>query len=243
MLKFYVIFVLLLCWGTTFAQQKKFFDSPFGAGGGYIPSWVVPNYSDINPKLKGFGIDNLSKTGFYVGGGSGYVYIGFIQGLRIGGIGVGGSTKQSSLVNGFKNEILYSSNFGGLTVEYTLPYFRDFGVSLGLILGAGMTSIDISRSQDNADWNAIWTEISDPTAKASSFSRKLQNNYFLITPTLNIDVPVHRLIALRFGAGYSLPFGENWRMDNDREILNVPGSVKGGGLFITSGIFFGFFSY
>ncbi len=242
MIKFYVSIILLLYCETTFAQQKKFFDSPFGAGGGYVPSIIAPNFSDINAKLKGFGIGDL-PNGFYASGGAGYVYLGFIPGLRIGGIGIGGNTKQSALVKGFKNEIQYSASFGGFSVEYTLPYFRDFGVSLGIIIGGGMTSLDISRSKGSMDWDRVWNEVSDTASNASSFSRKLQNNYFLLTPTLNVDIPVHRLIALRVGTGYAFAFGETWKMDNDRELLNVPGSVKGGGLFITTGIFFGFFSY
>jgi hypothetical protein len=32
-------------------------------------------------------------------------------------------------------------------------------------------------------------------------------------------------------------------MDNDQDLQNVPSNARGGGLFINTGIFVGFFSY
>lgn len=65
----------------------------------------------------------------------------------------------------------------------------------------------------------------------------------MIAPTINVDIPVHRLIALRVGAGYSLALSNKWELENEQEVLSVPNDVKSGGLFISTGIFIGFFSY
>ena len=41
------------------------------------------------------------------------------------------------------NEAIYSLGGGGLTVEYTLPFIKNIGVSVGAILGAGSMSLEL----------------------------------------------------------------------------------------------------
>ena len=236
------IIIIVLITKVDFAQNKAYFDSPFGFGGGFLPSVFVPNMKPINEKISVFGTPKLSSA-FFATGGAGYAYIGYVPGLRIGGIGIGGSTGGSTLVDGFSREVIYSSGFGGLTVEYTIPDIKVFPVSIGLILGAGSTNISISRHRGDFDWSGIWNSASNTSALAESYTRNLYNNYYLVAPTINIDIAVHRLVALRVGAGYSLPVGSSWKMDDNIELKDVPAEANGGGLFITTGIFLGFFSY
>ncbi|MCK7523537.1 MAG: hypothetical protein MZV64_40745 [Ignavibacteriales bacterium] len=79
--------------------------------------------------------DNSAKVDFTPSGGAGFVYIGFVPNLRIGGMGFGGSTSESALLNGFEREAVYQISGGGLTVEYTLPFIKNMAVSVGTIIG------------------------------------------------------------------------------------------------------------
>lgn len=232
----------------TQAQEKTFFDAPFGAGGGFSPSWMMPDMKVLNDQLQKFQVGELAPSGFFAMGGSGFVYVGFVRNLRVGGMGLGGSSLEKKIVaypNGveFRHEAKYEANFGGVTIEYTLPWFRKFAVSLGGIIGGGMSVITVSRHTGTWTWDKIWTDINDPTSKSLSYSRTMKNSFFTLIPTVNIDYPVYRFISLRLGAGYSIPFGNTWAFDNDIELSNVPDSAPSGGFFISSGIFFGFFSY
>ncbi|NUN10188.1 MAG: hypothetical protein HUU54_13530 [Ignavibacteriaceae bacterium] len=242
----FALFCAFLISTNLFAQDEKprtFFDAPFGGGGGFVPAWFIPNVDDINTKLVGFGTEELSTSGFFASGGAGFAYIGVIPNLRIGGIGMSGTMKATGIKDGTEREIIYSNSFGGFTAEYTLPFIKSFGVSIGAILGGGELSLMVSRNKGSYQWNEIWTEISDTSLHASSFTRSFRQDYFTIAPTLNIDIPLYRFLAVRIGAGYAFAFGSDWKVDNEKEIFNVPDSFNGNNLFIQAGVMFGFFAY
>lgn len=236
------LLVICLFSSAALAQEKTYFDSPFGAGGGYLPGWFMVDMTDINKELKNFGSGELNENGFYADGGVGFVYIPFIPGIRIGGVGFGGSTSTSAMLGSEKREAEYTSTFGGFSIEYTMPFIRAFGVSAGVILGAGESKLEFSKTSGSYDWNNIWAEIGG-AAGTTKFSRRIYSQYATITPVLNIDIPVYRLFSIRVGGGYSAAIGGEWKADSDVEIFNVPDGVKGGGPFFNAGILFGFFAY
>ncbi len=241
-----IISLLILLSSLSFSQQENYFDTPFGFGGGFLPMWIVPKVDGLNEQLKTFGTGELSTSGMYASGGAGFAYIMVVPHLRIGGIGVGGIKKESSFNNGYKREIQYSSSFGGLTIEYTLPFVKSMGISLGAILGGGNTTIELFRNNNSLAWNNLWGDISDPSKTTDYFYRKIYSNYFVLAPTLNLDIPVYRFISVRLGLGHTFTFMDSkdgWKFDNDQDLYNVPESLSNNNLFIQTGIFFGFFSY
>ncbi|HSP87279.1 MAG TPA: hypothetical protein VLN45_04045 [Ignavibacteriaceae bacterium] len=237
----FVIFIVSV--GTLNSQDKKFFDTPFGGGGGYTPGWYFPNLNSINQEIKSLGIPELSESGFYSSGGAGFVYIGFVDYLRLGGMGFGGSTSQASSkdANGFTKEVNYSLSGGGLTVEYSLPFIRNIAVSVGFLFGAANIKVDVYNNNGNFSWDDVWTETENDTTQ--NINRSLNNNFFIFSPTLNVDIPLNRFISFRIGGGYQITFGDDWKVDNDQEIKNVPSDLNGNTFFLQSGIFIGFFSF
>ena len=234
-----IILILLLglsC--SVFAQDKKYFDAPFGGGGGYTPGWIFVNVDELNNQLLNFGSGQLSKSGFYTSGGAGFIYIGFVPNLRIGGLGFGGSTSESAVSQGINREAIYQISGGGLTVEYTLPFIKDIAVSVGTIVGGGSIQIDLYQNSGNFNWQNLWTETS-----TSNISRRLNNDFFFLSPTLNVDIPFYRFISLRIGGGYQFAFGKNWTIENDKELTGVPTKLNGNAFFLQTGVFIGFFSY
>lgn len=237
-MKYFLIITLLgLISTNSFSQTTKYFDAPFGGGGGFIPAWYSPNVDPLNLKLKEVGISELSKNGILTTGGAGFIYIGFIKNLRVGGMGFSGSSSQSVTKSGTNYEATYSIGGGGLTVEYTLPFVKNIGVSLGTVIGGG--SITIETFQNNSNYS--WEELLAPTS--SNIYTKLHNNYWLITPTLNVDIPLYRFIALRLGTGYQFTFGGDWEANNAQQINDIPDQLNGNAFFIQVGIFAGFFSF
>jgi len=242
----FAILIVLLLTTNILAQDEKprtFFDAPFGGGGGFLPCWFIPNVDDINSKIALFGTEELSSSGFFASGGAGFAYVGFIPNVRIGGLGMAGSMRATGIKDGTEREVVYTNSFGGFTVEYTVPFIRTVGVSLGLIIGGGNIDLMMSRNKGSYDWGNIWNEISDTTSHATSFTRTLKQEYFTLAPTLTVDIPIYRFLALRVGAGYALAFGSDWKIDNDQQIFNVPSSFNGNNLFIQTGVMFGFFAY
>ena len=226
-----------------FAQQGQFFDAPFGGGIGYVPTWYIPNLDPINKEVTSAGLPELSTSGFYSSGIAGFIYIGFVKNLRVGGMGFGGSLSSSRTIDNLNHEVIYSLNGGGVTVEYTLPFIKNFGVSIGGVLGSGNLELDIYRNAGQYNWEGIWEEFSDPEIASENYSRKLENSFWMFTPTLNIDYPIYRFVSLRLGVGYQLTFADDWTADNDQSVSNIPSDLNGNSFFVQSGVFIGFFSY
>lgn len=239
------ICLLLLSNKAIIAQEQEEVGllSKFGFAGGFNAVWLLPNMDDINKMLPAAGIENFSNSGFVGFGGSGYVYLMIVDNLRIGGIGLSGTTSRTGTKDGFNREVEYSIGLGGVTVEYTLPFIEKIGVSVGGIIGVGSSTIDIYQSKGDFSWTEIWKEVTDPAQKTQNISRKMKNTFFTITPTLNVDIPVSRFASFRIGGGYIFALGENWSGDNSIALNGVPSSLKGSTFFIQTGIFVGFISY
>jgi len=238
-----VLFIVLIFSVCLFSQERKYFDTPFGGGGAYTPGWYFPNLEALNNELAKINIPKLSESGFYSSGGAGFAYIGFVDYLRLGGMGFGGSTSERSAAdaNGFTKEVMYSLSGGGFTVEYSLPFIRNIAVSPGFMFGAGSIKIDIYNNRGNFSWDDIWNETQN--ASSENVNHSLTNSFFIFAPTLNVDIPLYRFISFRIGAGYQITFGDDWQINNEQEIDNVPSDLNGNSFFLQSGIFIGFFSY
>lgn len=237
-----LLFALLITLSISASGQSgKFFDAPFGGGGGYVPAWYIPKVDEINNQLKALGIPEFSTSGLYASGGAGFIYIGFVKHLRLGGMGYGGSMSKSTSQDGVSKEAIYSIGGGGLTVEYTLPFIKNVGLSIGAQLGAGSMTVEMFNNTGSQDWGSIWSGLE--SGNAQNDYKKLTNSYWMFSPTLNFELPVYRFVVFRLGVGYQLTFGDDWTYDNDQPLNNVPSGLNANSFFIQSGLFIGFFSF
>jgi len=226
-----------------YGQAGQFFDAPFGGGIGYVPAWYIPNVNPINTELSQIGMPELSTSGFYSSGIAGFLYLGFVKDLRIGGMGFGGSLSTSQTENNVNKEVVYTLNGGGVTIEYTLPFIKNIGVSVGAVIGAGSLELDLYRNSGSFSWGGMWEELNEPNQTSDDYYGKLRNHYWMFTPTINVDYPVYRFVVIRLGVGYQLAFADEWTADNDQPVSNIPSNLSSNSFFIQSGIFVGFFSF
>jgi hypothetical protein len=251
MKKLLFIFSLIIYYSVAYPQTQQFFDSPFGGGGGFTPGWTFTNVSSLNSMLSQSNMPQISNSGLFTTGGSGFIYIGFVPGLRVGGMGYGGSTSSKStsvffIPNDpvrFNTESDYSFGGGGLTIEYTFPFIKSIGVSAGVTIGGGSITVDLYKYHYIKSWNDLGNELNNGDSVPYDMHKTLKNNFWLISPTINIDIPFYRFLCFRIGAGYNLTIGEKWKLDNDQSIANVPSDFNGRNFFIQSGILIGFFSF
>jgi hypothetical protein len=241
MLHKYILILIIISSTFVYSQTGKFFDAPFGGGGGYVPAWYIPKVDEINNQLKVLGIPEFSTSGLYTSGGAGFIYIGFVKHLRIGGMGYSGSMTKSITDNGLNKEAVYSLGGGGFTVEYTIPFIKDVGLSLGAIIGAGNISVEIYSNLGQQDWLTIWQNVDQ--LQSDNRYKKINNSYWMFSPTLNFEIPLYRFVVFRLGVGYQLTFGDDWTYDNDQPLNNVPSGLNANSIFIQSGLFIGFFSF
>ena len=237
-MKYFITSIFICLFATVnFAQSTKYFDAPFGGGGGFTPGWYIPNVDPLNLKLKVVGIPEFSKDGMFTTGGAGFIYVGFVKNLRIGGMGFSGTRSESASSSGTNYEATYSLGGGGLTVEYTLPFIKNIGVSLGGIVGGGSITIETFSNTSSLNWDKLFDNSS------TNNLTRLSNSYWILTPTLNMEIPVYRFVALRIGLGYQFTLGGSWEANNGQSISGVPNNLNGNSFFIQTGIFAGFFSF
>ncbi|MBN1299749.1 MAG: hypothetical protein JW995_00910 [Melioribacteraceae bacterium] len=213
--------------------------SKFGLAGGFTPIYLIPDLDVLNEAALQFEVEQFSSSGIVTYGGAGYAYLMLIDNVRIGGMGFSGSKSSSS---GDK-EIIYGIGGGALSLEYTFPQIKRVALSAGLLLGRGSVDVEVYQNNGEFSWIDTWTDFTGTDKKLRNNSRKLTNSYWTISPTLNLDIPVNRFIAFRIGAGYQLTFYDEWNVDNNKEINDVPSDLNGNAFFIQTGIFLGFFAF
>ena len=158
-------------------------------------------------------------------------------------MGFGGSLASTIMQGTINREVVYCLGGGGVTIEYTLPFVKDFGISVGAVIGAGNMEIQLYRNNGEFNWEDIWEEFGDPNSNTEDVARKMENSFWMITPTLNFDWPIYRFVLLRLGIGYQLTFNSDWTADNNQTLVSVPNDLSANSFFIQSGIFVGFFSF
>ncbi len=235
MKKIFLIFLTISC--NCFPQSQTYFDSPFGGGGGFIPGFHFVKLDDLNTKLTSLAMPNFDNNAVFITGGGGYIYVGFIPQLRVGGIGYGGMKSLSFAKENKNYQVDYSLGVGGFTVEYSLPFIKDVAVSVGAILGGGEIAVEFFENKENFLWDEVFT-----SSQKNNYT-KISNDFFLLSPILNIDIPIYRFLAFRLGAGYQLAFGGKWKANNNQTLFNAPDSFNGNSFFIQTGIYFGFFAF
>jgi len=166
----------------------------------------------------------------------------FIENFRIGGIGLSASQRVKSKVGNYSLEADYSQSFGGVTLEYTIPSIKKIAVSIGAIIGGGGIEVGLYKNSGSFSWNDTFDEYSG-NLQSDNLAHRLNLSYFSLCPTLNIDVPINRFIALRLGTGYNFSFGGSWKIDNEKKLSGVPSELNGNSLFFQTGIYFGFFAF
>jgi hypothetical protein len=236
------VFLMLVVSLPMFAQEQDGEDvgwvARFGAAGGFTPIYVVPNINPLNDLVRKFGIEEFSTSGMVTWGGSGYAYIMMVDNLRIGGMGISGTMNTTGSIGGLDKEVVYNYGLGGLTVEYTLPFINRIAVSVGSIIGVGSSSMEFYKNKGSINWSDIIDKSNDENE-----SRKYTNTFFTLAPTLNVDVPLSRFMAVRVGCGYVFSFNNGWKVDNDKTLNAVPSDMKSNSFFIQTGIFLGLFAF
>lgn len=239
-----LIIICILVTFDLFAQESQYFDAPFGGGGGFTPGFIFPDVSPLNNVLPNE-FPKLSNKMIFTTGGAGFIYIGLIKFLRIGGGGFSGSTSEmtESPLDNFRREVRYAIGGGGFSVEYTIPFIRSFGISVGAMIGGGSIDVQIYKNSGSFYWNDLTNEFGNNSFQSDNISRTITGTYWLVSPMINIDIPIYRFVAIRVGAGYQFSLGESWSIENDQELHDVPSSFNGKSFYLQSGLFLGFFAF
>jgi hypothetical protein len=211
-----------------------------GGGGGFVPGYVFTNLEEINAKVSGMGIADLSER-ILIFGGKGYARIGH---LIIGGAGYGGTTETSGIPDGSARYADVTIAYGGLILGLS-HVNADYEVTAGMLFGGGSITVERRRnSRYVVGWNDSW----DPFATGGpdsidpedlNISSTIVGDFLALEPFVEIKYWFLPFMALDFSASYlraTIGKGE-WTVDKVR----IPDSPETniGGPSLKLGIHFG----
>jgi hypothetical protein len=216
-----------------------------GLFGGFTPGYLFLDVKPINSFLTAGKGAALSESGVFMTGGAGAAYIMVLQNVRVGGMGLSGGLKSSSLeTSGLRRDAELSVGMGALTVEYVLPVVQHLDVAFGVTLGWGFMDLTLRQSYGVSNtWlgeQQILGGVSG-TAVPPNATRILNGSFLLWAPTVNMEYAVLSWLALRIGATYSIMSFPSWQVDGKYDLLGVPTDVSGKGLMLQGGILIGTF--
>jgi hypothetical protein len=217
-----------------------------GLFAGYTPGYLFVDTAPINTYLQGAGGEPFSDGGMYLHGGGGAIYIMVLPNVRVGGMGMSGSTITSKLVNGVRKESELSVGMGGLTFEYVYTLGGKLDMALGSMVGWGSTGLTLRQNiGTEKSWSTEWGTFGSGNyqngAQIVDVRRDMRGSFFTLVPSVNFEYAPLSWLAIRLGASYVGMFFPSWTLDTEYDLKGVPSDIKGSGFMINGGILLGTF--
>ncbi len=215
-----------------------------GLFGGYTPGWLFVDVKPLNAFLTAGRGAPLKEDGMLMSGGGGAAYIMVIPNVRVGGVGMSGGLKSTSIDgNAIRRDAELSVGLGAVTIEYVVPVVERLDVAFGAMLGWG--GLELTLRQSNGGPNT-WVGEQDlfgawTAGSPGNMTRTLSGSYFLWAPTLNVEYAFLSWLGARVGVSYVGMSFPSWDVDGKHELLGVPSDITGKGLMIQAGLFVGTF--
>jgi len=217
-------------------KVKKIKSVGYG-GGGWIPVWFVDDneFADLNHILDNYGFQGLDESGILLHGGGGKGNVG--KGWFLGGMGAGYTTIDGDDVT---RRMLFSTGYGGVTLDKRLAITNKMVTSFGFMLGWGGHNLQISQTDGSYDWSSL-NEDMDSSANNAI---ELDKNYILFQPKVMLMYRILDWLGIRAEGGYMLShsFSNGWNAvscDDDFEVSNSP-DTPFQGYTVSIGPWFGF---
>jgi len=212
----------------------------FSIAAGPVFGWNVPSITDLNTELQKAGLPELSKSGILATGGSVFIDLPVVKGLRVGYTGYGFTSNSSSTfsTNSKVAEFSYSTN--ALTVEYSQKLGKVFDYTLGGMIGVGSTNLKlVNYSNTFKEWNI--NHYLNDTNSSGHNSLTFKNTSYSIVPQAGIGLHATKFLYFKLDAGYLLTINSKWKLDDLIEVNNFPSGIKADGFMMKLGVFIGLF--
>ncbi|MEW6510165.1 MAG: hypothetical protein AB1428_04330 [Bacteroidota bacterium] len=215
-----------------------------GLFGGFTPGMLFPDLKPINDFLKGGKGAALKEGGVFLWGGAGAAYIMLVPNLRVGGVGMNGSIKSSSVdAAGVRRDAELGVGYGGVTIEYVIPIVERFDFAVGTMLGAGGIDLTLRQSSGGTNtWQGEQTSFGNTPGSATiNATRVLSGSFFVFIPSACVEYSMLNWLALRVGVSYVGMAAPSWSVDGKYDLLGVPSGVSGRGVMVNAGLLVGTF--
>lgn len=217
-----------------------------GLFGGFTPGFLMMDVKPINSFVTAGRGAAFKEGGVFMTGGAGAAYIMVLQNVRLGGMGLSGGLKSTSLDGiGIRRDAELSVGMGAMTVEYVLTLAPHLDLALGGTLGWGFLELTLRQSTGGPNtWVGEQLQYSGlaSTLVPPNSTRILSGSFFLWGPSVNVEYAALGWLAFRLGASYNVMSFPSWQVDGKYDLLGVPTDVNGKGLMLQGGILVGLFN-
>lgn len=212
----------------------------FAIGGGVTTSFLFLNFDDANKFFQTKDGDKFVDltSPIFMTGGQGFTGIPWIPNLRIGIQGMSGTSSVNyEITPTDKKQVDYNVSSLGLSLDYGFIVTKSLAILPGIGVNWGTTSIDYITNSADLDWNA-------PNPTINSYIAKMENNYLVIQPSVNVEWAALDYLMVRFAGGYSyqLNSGE-WTFNKNDKVINAPSGLNVSAPYAQIGLFLGLFNY
>jgi len=215
-----------------------------GLFGGFTPGWLFVDVQPINTFLTAGKGAALKEGGIFMTGGGGAAYIMILPNVRVGGMGMTGVLKSTSIdINSIRRDAELRVGFGGLTIEYVFSVREHLDIAVGGMLGGGGMDLTLRQSNGGSHtWVGEQELFGSWTAGApGNTTRVLSGSFFIWSPTVNVEYALLAWLGVRVGASYVGMSFPSWTVDGKYDLLGVPGEISGKGFMIQAAVLVGTF--
>ncbi len=202
-----LIFSLCVLTLSAFADEEPIVN--YGGGGGPMPTLLFLDLDDLNGAITSAGYPQIGQVLFAMGGGA---YGGALDGIRIGGFGVGGD----SLSVSESRSVSFDLAYGGMMIEKATYTEDDFTVVLGTMLGFG--SIDL-RFINNLP-ETFEDAVNHP------FVSSMTKEFYAVQPYIAFEFKPYSWMWARFQLGFLWTLADDWSFE-DAEFSGPPRTLGG----------------
>lgn len=258
MRKSVLLLVALVSWSMLAPAQEEPIPPPrrakapkVGLFAGYTPGWLFADTKPVDAFLTGGNAAPIDAGSIFMNGGAGAIYILVVQNVRVGFMGMGGTSTNSGVfttdVDGTPTSITKDSelnvSLGGFTFEYVLPIMPKLDVAVGTMIGWGGTQITLRQNIGGpVSWQIEQDLLRDwPDTPGTNVTRNLSGSFFTLMPAVNLEYAILSYLGVRVGVAYVAMLAPSWDLDAKYDLTGVPSDVNGSGLMIQGGIFLGTF--
>lgn len=236
MKKIFLLLFIVMIYSNSYSQLFN----KFSIAAGPVFGWNLPSTADLNNEMKKAGIPEFSTSGFLATGGSVFIDLPIVKGLRIGYTGFGYSENKTVnyLSNSKSAEFSFSTN--SLTVEYVKKIGKRIDWSIGGMAGVGSTSLKLANySNAFKEWN-IGYYLNDTNSSGHN-SLDFKSTSFSFVPQTGIGLQANKFLYFKLNAGYLLTLNSKWKVDDLIEVNNFPTGIKADGFMFNFGVYVGLF--
>jgi len=212
----------------------------FSIAAGPVFGWNVPSMTDLNIELKKVGIPEFSTSGVFASGGSGFIDIPVVKGLRVGYTGYGYTDNKSVTLTGNSKLAEFSFSASALTIEYTQKLGKSIDWTIGGMIGVGSTNLKlVNYANSFKEWN-IGNYLNDTNSSGHN-SLSFKNTSYTFVPQAGIGLHATKFLYFKLDAGYLLTINSKWKLDDLIEVSNFPTGIKADGFMVKLGVYVGLF--